>query len=69
MEHAFFFFWLSINYASNFPIILPLSYAANPCAIVVKCSGSVYDVDVENYDKSKAYRHLYKNTNFLDWDF
>ena len=24
------FFWLSINYASNFPILLSLSYAASP---------------------------------------
>ena len=40
------FFWLSINYASNFPIILSFSNAANPRAIVVKCDGSVYDVDV-----------------------
>ena len=31
------FFWLSINYVSNFPLILSLSYAANPRAIVVKC--------------------------------
>ena len=41
------FFWLLINYASNFPIILSLSYAANTRAIVVKCGGSVYDVDVD----------------------
>ena len=39
------FFWLSINYASYFPIILSLSYAANPRAIVVKGDGTVYDVD------------------------
>ena len=51
MENAlaknFSFFWLPINYASNFPIILSLSFAANPRAIVVKCGGSVYDVDVD----------------------
>ena len=40
------FVWLSINYASNFLIILSLSYAANPRPMVVKCDGSVYDVDV-----------------------
>ena len=44
------FFWLSINYASIFPIIPSLSHAANPRAIVVKCDGSVYDVDVDVYD-------------------
>ena len=45
----FIFFWLSINYASIFPIILSLSHAATPPprAIVVKCDGSVYDVDVD----------------------
>ena len=39
------FFWLSINYASNFLIILSLSYAANPRPMVVKCDGSVYDIE------------------------
>ena len=42
------FFWLSINYSSIFPIILSLSYAANPFrAIEVKCDGSVFEVDVD----------------------
>ena len=47
------FLWLSINYASNIPINLSLSYAANPRTIVVKCDGSVYDVDVDNLQKEK----------------
>ena len=41
------FFWHSINYASIFPIKLSLSHAANPRAIVVKCDGRVYDIDVD----------------------
>ena len=40
------FFWLFINYAYYFPIILSLSHAANPRPMVARCDGSVYDVDV-----------------------
>ena len=58
MEHTLakttLFLWLSINYASYFPIILSLSYAANPRAIVVKRDGTVYDVDVENVELLKG---------------
>ena len=42
------FFWLSINYSSIFPIILSrfLMQQTQLRVIVVKCDGSVYEVDV-----------------------
>ena len=41
--------WPKLLIFSGFlsPMILSLSHAANPRTIVVKCDGSVYDVDVD----------------------
>ena len=42
------YFWLSINYSSDFPILLSLSDVATPAllSVVVKCDGGTYDLDV-----------------------
>ena len=52
------FIWLSITYASIFPIIPSLFHAANPRTIVVKCDGSVYDVDVDKNSRKHSTRSL-----------
>ena len=39
-------FLLSISYVSFCPDMLSLSHAANPRAVIVKCDGCAYDVDV-----------------------
>ena len=42
-----FFFWLSISYAPTFLSFSLFLMQLTPRAIVVKCDGRVYDVDVE----------------------